>query len=156
MTLTILISLVTVQMDLFCHSYRLFANATLRSGLLEYPRLTDLQTSSNVSLWPETIPWPLPEFEISWSQMNRLLRNWVTYRDHMPVDFLVGIRWPVRETSPVFLKNITGCTLRFDRTHLKEATSTWPDMHSFWRFESNSMRHRLCRDMDSIHWIHGQ
>ena len=25
----------------------------------------------------------------------------------------------------------TGCTMEFDKIHWKEATSTWPDMHSF-------------------------
>ena len=29
----------------------------------------------------------------------------------------------------------TGCTLEFDRIHLKEAIVMWPDMHSFLEFD---------------------
>ena len=40
----------------------------------------------------------------------------------------------------------TGCTMEFDKTYWKEATFTWPHMHSFWKFDNfGPILARICQ-----------
>ena len=94
----------------------------------------------SINVYPEKTHWPT--FSESVAQVRAWLKKSYLNRCCSRTLILPTV-WKVThicELSTSLLNQNTGCTMKFDRIHRNEATSTWPDVHSFWRFDTFELK----------------